>query len=76
VRITLADFNIDYPETFALRQDTGEVLRIGLMSGDRSSYTGGAARQYVVAPVPRGPAAVLLRRLIVRYGKTEIVSVR
>lgn len=76
VRMTIADFNIDYPETFAVRQDTGEVLRIGLMAGDRMSYTGGAGRQYVVAPVPRGPNAVLLRRLVLRYGRAETISVR
>ena len=76
VRMTVANFNVDYPETFALRQDTGEVLRIGLMTGDRLSYTGGAQKQYVVAPVPRGPAAILLRRLIVRHGQTETISVR
>jgi hypothetical protein len=76
VRITVANFNTDYPETFALRQDTGEVWRIGLMAGDRMSYTGGAARQYVVAPVPRGPTAILLKRLVLRYGRTETISVR
>jgi len=76
VRMTVANFNVDYPETFALRQDTGEVLRIGLMTGDRTSYTGGAQKQYVVAPVPRGPAAIVLRRLITRYGRTETISVR
>lgn len=76
VRMTVADFNIDYPETFAVREDTGEVLRIGLMAGDRTSYTGGAARQYVVAPVPRGPAAILLKRLVARHGKAETISVR
>ena len=76
VRMTIANFNVDYPETFAVRQDTGEVLRIGQMPGDRTSYPGGAARQYVVAPVPRGPAAILLRRLVQRYGKTETISVR
>jgi len=76
VRMTIANFNIDYPETFAVRQDTGEVLRIGLMSGDRASYTGGAGRQYVVAPVPRGPTAILLKRQVLRYGTTETISVR
>ena len=76
LRMTVANFNTDYPETFAVRQDTGEVLRIGLMVGDRTSYTGGAARQYVVAPVPRGPAAILLKRLTLRYGQTETISVR
>ena len=76
VRMTVANFDIDYPEAFALRQDTGEVLRIGLMHGDRMSYTGGAQKQYVVAPVPRGPAAIVLRRLITRYGKTETIAVR
>lgn len=64
VRMTLANFNTDYPETFALRQDTGEVLRIGLQSG------------YTVSPVPRGLAAVQLRRLIQRYGETRLVTVR
>lgn len=76
VRMTVANFNVDYPETFAVRQDTGEVLRIGLMAGDSTSYTGGARKQYVVAPVPRGPAAILLRRLVARYGRTETISVR
>jgi hypothetical protein len=76
VRMTVANFNVDYPETFAVRQDTGEVLRIGLMTGDRTSYTGGAQKQYVVAPVPRGPAAILLRRLVTRFGRTETISVR
>lgn len=76
VRMTVANFNVDYPETFAVREDTGEVLRIGLMPGDRTSYTGGAARQYVVAPVPRGPTAILLKRLVARYGKTETIPVR
>jgi hypothetical protein len=76
LRMTVADYNIDYPETFALRQDTGEILRIGLMATDRTSYTGGAQKQYVVAPVPRGPAAIVLRRLIARYGKAETITVR
>ena len=76
VRMTVADFNIDYPETFAVRQDTGEVLRIGLISGDRTSYTGGPAKQYVVVPVPPGPVAALLRRLVNRYGTTQTISVR
>jgi len=76
VRMTIANFNVDYPEAFVVREDTGEVLRIGLMPGDRASYTGGALRQYVVAPVPRGPAAILLKRLVLRYGKTETISVR
>ena len=76
VRVTVARFNIDYPETFALRQDTGEVLRIGLMSGDRASYVGGAQRQYAVTPVPRGSVAILLKRLIQRYGETQVISVR
>lgn len=64
VRVTLANFNTDYPETFALRQDTGEVLRIGLQTG------------YAVTPVPHGLAAVQLRRLIQRYGETRLVTVR
>lgn len=76
VRMTVANFDIDYPETFAVRQDTGEVLRIGLMSGDRLSYTGGAARQYAVTPMMRGPAAVLLRRLVQRHGRTQVIAVR
>lgn len=76
VRMTIANFNTDYPETFAVRQDTGEVLRIGLMAGDRASYTGGAGRQYVVAPVPPGPTAILLRRMVLRYGHAETISVR
>jgi hypothetical protein len=76
VRMTVANFNVDYPETFAIRQDTGEVLRIGLISGDRTSYTGGAQRQYVVTPVARGPVAILLKRLIQRYGQTQVIAVR
>jgi hypothetical protein len=68
LRLTLADFNVDSPETFAVREDTGEVLRIGLIGADRSSYSGGAGRQYVVSPVPAGPAAILLRRLVRRHG--------
>ena len=76
VRMTVANFNVDYPETFAVRQDTNEVWRIGLMAGDRTSYTGGAARQYIVTPVPRGPNAILLRRLVQRYGRTETISIR
>ena len=76
VRMTVANFNTDYPETFAIRQDTGEVLRIGLMSGDRLSYTGGPQKQYVVVPVARGHVAALLRRLVQRYGEAQVVSVR
>lgn len=64
VRMTLANFNTDYPETFAVRQDTGEVLRIGLQTG------------YAVTPVPPGLAAVQLRRLVQRYGDTRLVAVR
>jgi hypothetical protein len=76
VRITVANFNVDYPETFAVRQDTGEVLRIGFLSGDPASYTAGAYRRYAVAPVPRGPLAIQLRRLIQRHGETRTVTVR
>lgn len=76
VRMTVANFNVDYPEAFALRQDTGEVLRIALLSSDPTSYTGGAGRQYVVTPAPRGPAALQLRRLILKYGRTEVIRVR
>lgn len=76
VRMTLANFNTDYPETFAWRHDTGEVLRIGLISGDPMSYTGGAYKRYVVTPVARGPVAIQLRRLIQRYGETRVVAVR
>lgn len=76
VRVTIADFNVDYPEAFALRQDTGEVLRIALISSDSASYTGGPARQYVVTPAPRGPVAIQLRRLILKYGRTETIRVR
>lgn len=76
VRITVANFNIDYPEAFAWRQDTGEILRIGLLSGDPQSTTGGAHRRYSVTPVPPGPTAVHLRRLIQRHGATQVVTVR
>ena len=76
VRMILANFNPDYPETFAYRQDTGEVLRIGLISSDPMSYTGGADRRYVVTPVTRGPVAIQLRRLIQRYGEAWVVAVR
>ncbi|WP_068878661.1 MULTISPECIES: hypothetical protein [unclassified Phenylobacterium] len=76
VRMTLANFNTDYPETFAWRHDTGEVLRIGLISGDPMSYTGGAYKRYVVTPVARGPVAIQLRRLIQRYGEARVVAVR
>lgn len=76
VRVTVANFNIDYPEAFALRHDTGEVLRLGLLSGDPMSYTGGVHRRYSVTPVPRGPTAIQLRRLIQRHGTTQVVTVR
>lgn len=76
VRMTIANFNTDYPETFAWRQDTGEVLRIGLITGDPMSYTGGAYKRYVVSPVARGPVAIQLRRLIQRYGETKVVAAR
>jgi hypothetical protein len=76
VRVTVANFNTDYPEAFALRQDTGEVLRVSLLSTDPMSYTGGAGRQYVVTPAPRGPAALQLRRLILKHGRTEVIRVR
>ncbi|WP_296595282.1 hypothetical protein [Phenylobacterium sp.] len=76
VRMTLANFNVDYPETFAYRQDTGEVLRIGLLSNDPMSYTGGSYRRYVVSPVARGPAAIQLRRLIQKYGEVRVVTAR
>jgi hypothetical protein len=76
VRMTIADFDIDYPEAFALRQDTGEVLRIALLSADPMSYTGGRARQYVVTPAAKGPVAAKLRRLILRHGQTRVISVR
>ena len=76
VRITLADFNVDYPETFAVREDTGEVLRIGLIGADRASYTGGTGRQYVVTPVPAGPVSVLLRRLVRGHGTPLTLAVR
>lgn len=64
VRMTIANFNPDYPETFAYRQDTGQVLRIALQSG------------YTVTPVAPGPAAIQLRRLVQRYGETRLVTVR
>jgi len=76
VRMTIADFNTDYPEAFAYRQDTDEVLRIGLLSSDPMSYTGGAGRRYVVSPVARGPIAIQLRRLIQRHGETRVVTIR
>lgn len=66
VRMIIANFNTDYPETFAYRQDTGEVLRIGLAAGDG---------RYAVAPVPPGIVAAQLRRLIQRYGETRLVTV-
>jgi hypothetical protein len=71
VRMTVANFNTDYPETFAFRQDTGEVLRIGL-TGDTAGQTG----RYVVAPVPRGIIAAQLRRLIQQHGEIRVVTVR
>lgn len=67
-RMTVADFNVDYPETFALRHDTGEILRIGLVA------SGG--RQYVVTPVPRGVVAAQLRRLILRHGRAHAIAGR
>jgi hypothetical protein len=76
VRVTIADFNTDYPEAFALRQDTGEVLRISLLSADPMSYLGGTARQYAVTPAPRGPVAIQLRRLIQKHGRTAVIRVR
>ena len=74
VRMTVADFNVDYPETFALRQDTGEVLRIALLADPSSAA--GKARQYAVTPAAKGPVAAKLRRLILRHGRTVTVSVR
>lgn len=76
VRMTIANFNVDYPEAFALRQDTGEVLRISLLSADPMSYLGGTGRQYAVTPAPRGPTALQLRRLIQKYGRTETIKIR
>lgn len=76
VRMTIANFNPDDPETFAYRHDIGEVLRIGLLSGDPMSYTGGAHKRYVVTPVARGPVAIQLRRLIQKHGETRVVAVR
>lgn len=67
VRMTVANFNPDYPETFAVRQDTGEVLRIGLLA---------ANGRYPVTPVPPGVVAAQLRRLIQKYGETRLVTVR
>lgn len=67
VRMTVANFNTDYPETFAWRQDTGEVLRVGLTTG---------AGRYTVAPVPPGIVAAQLRRLIQKHGETRLVTVR
>ena len=75
-RIMLADFNVDDPEAFALRQDTGEVLRISLLSTDPTSYLGGPARRYAVTPAPRGPTTIQLRRLIQRHGRTVTIRVR
>lgn len=76
VRMTIANFNTDYPETFAYRQDTGEVLRIGLIPGDPMSDTGSADKRYAVTPVARGPVAIQLRRLIQQYGESRMVTVR
>ncbi|TAJ69082.1 MAG: hypothetical protein EPO51_23885 [Phenylobacterium sp.] len=72
VRMTVANFNTDYPETFAYRQDTGEVLRIGLVAGGAAGHTG----RYAVAPVPPGIVAAQLRRLIQKHGETRLVTVR
>lgn len=69
VRMTIANFDPDYPETFAYRQDTGEVLRIRLPAGDPSG-------RYVVTPVPPGIASAQLRRLIQKYGEIRLVTVR
>ncbi|MEW5683630.1 MAG: hypothetical protein AB1942_01790 [Pseudomonadota bacterium] len=74
VRMTVANFDVDYPETFALRQDTGEVLRIALLSSDPSGT--GKARQYTVTPAVKGPVAAKLRRLILRYGQSRVISLR
>lgn len=76
VRVTVANFNTDWPEAFAMRQDTREVLRIGLQAGDPLSYTGGSGRQYVVVPVAPGPVSAQLRRLITRYGETRVLAIR
>lgn len=76
LRATLADFNVDSPEAFAVREDTGEVLRIGLIGADRLSYVGNPGRQYVVSPVPGGPVAILLRRLVRRHGAPILVDLR
>ena len=72
VRMTIARFDPDYPETFAYRQDTGEVLRIGLPASDPA----GNAGRYPVTPVPPGIAAAQLRRLIQKHGETRLVTVR
>jgi len=69
VRVTIANFDPDYPETFAYRQDTGEVLRIRLPASDPTG-------RYAVSPVPRGIAAAQLRRLIQKHGETRLVTVR
>lgn len=71
VRMTVANFDADYPETFAYRQDTGQVLRIALPASDAAR-----AGRYAVAPVPPGIVAAQLRRLIQRYGETKLVTVR
>lgn len=76
VRMIIANFDVDYPEAFALRQDTGEVLRIALLSADPTSYTGGKARQYVVTPAAKGPVAAKLRRHILRHGVSRTISLR
>lgn len=74
VRMTLANFDMDYPEAFALRHDTGEVLRIALLSSDPGAT--GRPRQYAVTPAVKGPVAAKLRRLILRHGRPLTVSVR
>lgn len=74
VRMTVADFNVDYPETFALRHDTGEILRVGLLSGGPGSEAAG--RQYAVTPIPRGVVAAQLRRLILKHGRVEVIAAR
>lgn len=74
VRMTIAEFNVDYPETFALRHDTGEVLRLGLLSGGPG--TEAVSRQYAVTPIPRGVVAAQLRRLILKHGRVEVIAAR
>lgn len=76
VRMTLANFNADYPETFAYRQDTGEVLRISLLAHESPGDAAGPSRRYAVSPVARGPAAIQLRRLIEKYGEVRVVTAR